>query len=83
MTLPGLVNHLLSGREIEFTLDSHNYFLAPLYLDGKFSGSYYIYDVKSQGTVFSGSLDDILSFEFVPSITLLTNISLFNFRYIM
>lgn len=83
MTLPVLVNHLLNGREIEFALDSHIYFLAPLFQDGKFSGRYYIYDVESQGSIFTGSLDDILSFEFAPSITLRSSISQYNFKYIM
>lgn len=83
MTLPTLIDFMSNGREIEFIFNNHPYFLAPLYLDGRFSYNYYIYDVATKEIVFTGSLDKTLAFEFAPNVSLKESVKEFVFEYVL
>lgn len=58
-------------------------FLPPLFLDGEFSGKYHIYDEEHKKSIFVGKLEDILLFEFAPSITLGKRIDRFKLMFVL
>lgn len=83
MTTGEIVNILLQGREIEFSLDGHAFFLAPLYSDGMFSNKYTLYDVVEKRVIYTGELNEILVFEFSQNVSLEKSSHRFSFEYIM
>lgn len=83
MTVSELIDYMQCGREIEFAFDGYHFFLAPLFLDGEFSGKYYIYDEEHKKSIFVGMLKDVLLFEFAPSITLGKRMDRFELRFVL
>lgn len=79
MTLTQLVQYLEQGREIEFRLCEHEYFMAMTDSEGV----YYIWDVIQKRDLVSGNLEDVLSYLFNGKICLKDNIEKFSFDYIL
>ncbi len=83
MTLQNLISYLNEGREIEFSLDKNMFFLAPLYSDEGVLQSYYIYCENTKKDIIVGTLEEILSYEFIPQVSLKSSIDLFSFDFIL
>lgn len=78
-----LIKHLSMGREIEFTHKLHPFFIGLSDQSQNDQIEYYIYDCTNQQTLVSGTIQDILSFEFQDQITLSKDIEAFQFQYIL
>lgn len=83
MTLLELVNYLNQGREIEFSIFEHSYFLTPVCLEGWPVGKYRIYDNQKHCYIFEGSNQEILAFDFLANISFKNALSKFSFDYIL
>ncbi len=81
MDLSELKRHLMMGREIEFSLDAHAYFMS--YLANIDPNKYYIWDEDKQSNIFEGTLDELLSFCFEDDISFIKDIDKFDFEYIL
>lgn len=83
ITIRELTEHMRNGREIEFSYDSHPYFLAPLFQGDRFADKYYIYDVCAEKNIFCGCTEEVLRFEFACGKTFLNAFECFCFDYIL
>ena len=83
MILSELERYLKQGREVEFSVNSHSYFISPLFDDDKFVDKFSIYDPLLKRIIAIKKLEEILSFEFMPGISFNKKIEDFIFNYIL
>ena len=91
MTVNELQEYIKMGREIEFNLEGHQYFIQPDYDDphygvGGFGASFALYDCadpKAIQLICVGTVWDILAYRFNETITLKDNFDKFFIEYIL
>ena len=88
MTLDTFITYLNQGREIEFRLDEHEYFLQPDYESCKLSNEikYVLYDCANPSmlsTCCCGTIQDILHYNFGKEISLQNNFQHFKWDYVL
>ncbi|MBQ9131760.1 MAG: hypothetical protein IJX62_04745 [Clostridia bacterium] len=84
--LSDFVTAVCMGREIEFHLKEHDYFIQPDYKNGNDDSShpkYIIWDCENSCRLFSGSVQDLIDFDFVEGVTLQNSFSQFYIDYIL
>jgi len=82
LTQNELMIYLQQGREIEFSLNSKEYFLEPNY-DSTLEYQYILFDCEKNTNIFCGCLDDLLDYEFNDFSTFRNNMDNFCFDYIL
>lgn len=83
MTLLELVNYFQQGREIEFSILEHSFFITPVCFEGQSIEKYRIYDNQKLCYIFEGSANEILEFQFFSNSSFKTDLSKFTFDYIL
>lgn len=83
MSVVQLVQYLLQGREIEFSFHARSFFLSSDWGTEQKQGEYYIYDNLTRSYVVVGSVDEILSYEFQPGVSLKERIEQFDFESVL
>lgn len=76
------------GREIEFNLKGHNYFLQPYYESNNLIAFpiYVLYDCKNNHnsiSIFSGTKDELLYYQFTNGMTLKNDFHEFSIDWIL
>lgn len=88
MTTLELTSYFSQGREIEFSLRGHNYFLQPLYSNDESNKvyQYVLYDCMNPNilkTLFQGSVNDIKLYLFENKYNFENDLSIFDFTCIL
>lgn len=90
MKLSELETYFYQGREIEFSIKGHNYFLQPFYGDedaqGKKESRYVLYDCSNPdniSVIFQGSIDTIMNYLFNSEFSFNNNLAAFDFTCIL
>lgn len=88
MTTLELITYFSQGREIEFSLKGHNYFLQPLYSDDESNKEYQyvLYDCINPNNlqaIFQGSVNDIKLYLFENKYNFENHLSVFDFTCIL
>lgn len=90
MTLEIFVEDLFLGREIEFSLQGHNYFLQPDYEDYQWNTTsdiiYVLYDCNSSSNCLElckGKISEILNYNFGKGICLQKSFESFNIDFVL
>lgn len=82
ITLDEFINALKTNREIEFSLQDHQYFAAPQ-TDPPDAPIYGILDVVSRTWVYEGPIHSLLLYRFQEGKTLQEDFSTFSIEYIL
>ena len=82
MTINELCDYLNKGREIEFEMGNHQYFISPMFSGKQFLGKFIIYDSNTNRPIFSGPLNELLSFEFADGVSFQRAFDFFEITYI-
>ncbi len=90
MSLEVFVEFLLQGREIEFSLQGHNYFLTPDYEDDLWNTTsdiiYVLYacnDPSNRLELCKGNITEILNYQFGKEICLQNSMESFDINWVL
>lgn len=83
MSIAELIQTMNQGRELEFSLLGNSYFLSPVYIAGFFVNQFSIYDNNQKKVIFTGSLNEVINYHFLPNMSLAESINMFNFEYFL